>query len=345
MLKKVIVTGGGGFLGFAVIKHIQKEFKNAEIVSISRNFYQELEKKGVKQIEADISKQDDIKESFFEKQDLVFHIAAKAGVWGDYDDYYAINFLGTKYIADICLKKNIPLVYTSSPSVVFSGEDMEGVDESVSYPEKPEKREKSEKTKKFLSHYSKTKALAEQYILKLCKEGLRAIILRPHLIWGPLDNHLVPKILKRSNKLFKIKNRRNLVDTIYIDNAAYGHILSAKKIIQDGSSSGKIYFLSQDEPIYVFDMIDGILKAGGKDRVKKEAPYFLVYFAAFLIEKIYKLFRIKKEPLITRFIVKELSSSHWFDISHAKKDLGYTPLVSTKKGLEELKNHLQKGKF
>ena len=330
-MKKIVVTGGGGFLGFAVIKALKKKNPQSRIYSLSRNYYNKLEDLKVEQIKADIGNESEIKESYFEDIDLVFHIAAKPGVWGNYENYYKINFLGTKHIADICLKKNIPMIHTSSPSVVFSGIDMEGVNESVPYP------------KKFSSHYSKTKALAEQYVLKLCEKGLKSIILRPHLIWGPFDNHLVPKILKKSKKLFKIGSKKNLVDTIYIDNAAYAHILAGEKLIEKKDTlSGKIYFLSQDEPIYVFDMIDNILNAGGLKKIEKTIPYFLGYAVAFLLEAIFIIFRIKKEPVITRFVVKELATSHWFDISNAKKDLNYTPTVSTKNGLKILKEHLLK---
>ena len=255
---------------------------------------------------------------------FVFHTAAKAGIWGAYKEYYKTNYIGTKNISDICFKKKIPLIYTSSPSVIFDGKDMKGADENVPYPAK------------FASNYSKTKAIAEQYVLKLGKKGLENIILRPHLIWGPDDNHLIPRILKKSKRLARIGNKRNLIDTIYIDNASYAHILAAKKLLKNKNLSNKIYFVSQNEPIYIWDMIDEILKTHGIDKIKKRVPYFLAYFIACFFEAIYLILRIKKEPPITRFVVKELSHSHFFNTNAIQKDLGFFPTISIKEGLKKI---------
>ena len=169
----------------------------------------------------------------------------------------------------------------------------------------------------------------------------QAFILRPHLIWGPGDPHFTPRILARAGKLLRVGVGKNLVDTIYIDNAADAHLSAANALGARADLSGKIYFISQDEPIYLWDMINAILKAGGKSPVTRSISSKTAFAIGAVLEFVYRLFRIKSEPKMTRFVAHELSSAHWFDISAAKQDLGYKPRVSIEEGLEELKKWLQ----
>lgn len=331
MGQKVLVTGGGGFLGGAIVK---KLVENGDYVrSFSRNFYPELETMGVTQIRGDIHDKN-LVEASCKDIDLVFHAAAKTGVWGRYSDYYKTNVTGTLNIISGCRLNKIPrLVYTSSPSVIFDGKNMEGVDEKVSYP------------KTYNSHYPKTKAIAEQAVINASGERLKTIILRPHLIWGPGDTNLVPRILKRANRLIRVGNGKNLVDTIYINNAADAHILAAEQLKENKAISGKVYFISQDDPVYLWEMINNILIAGGLGPVKLCISKRSAWLIGALFEFIYKLFNISKEPQMTRFVANELATSHWFDIGAAKKDFGYLPKVSTEEGLRRLKKWLKKKNF
>ncbi|QTA79532.1 putative 3-beta hydroxysteroid dehydrogenase/isomerase [Desulfonema limicola] len=321
-----MVTGGGGFLGTAIIRQLVKKSKN--IKSFSRNFYPGPASLGVEQIQGDIKDKNAV-ETALKDVDLVFHTAAKPGIWGDYSDYYNTNVKGTINIISGCLKHDIPLIHTSSPSVIFNGTDMEGINESVPC------------ASKFHAPYPKTKALAEQEVIKSTRHGLKSIILRPHLIWGPGDNHLVPRILKGAKSLRIVGNGKNLVDTVYIDNAADAHILAAEKLETCPYLSGNIYFISQDEPVYLWDMVNAILKAGGRPCIKKSISTKTAFAIGTIIEFLYKLFNIKSEPKMTRFLAAELSTAHWFDISAAKNDLGYYPKISTQEGLNRLKSWLQ----
>jgi 2-alkyl-3-oxoalkanoate reductase len=321
--KNILVTGGGGFLGKAIVRRLIK--KKARVHSFSRQFYPELDQMGVIQFQGDIADKQSLIKAL-EGMEYVFHVAAMPGIWGSFHKYYRTNVLGTENIISACFADNVAqLIYTSSPSVIFDGGDMENVDESVPYPEN------------YLAAYPKTKAMAEKLVRKASEKGLQTIILRPHLIWGPEDNHLVPGIIKRAGRLKRIGRTDDLVDTIYVDNAALAHVLASEKLALNPGLSGNVYFISQGEPISKWEMVNNFLDAAGLPPVKGHVSAKTAYIAGYVFEKIYTLLGIKKEPPMTRFVAKELATSHWFNISRARQDLGYYPEVSIKEGLERLK--------
>jgi nucleoside-diphosphate-sugar epimerase len=148
-------------------------------------------------------------------------------------------------------------------------------------------------------------------------------------------------LIKRAKKLKRIGDGKNLVDTTYIDNAADAHLLAADKLLQNSQLSGRIYFISQDEPLPAWDMINAILQAAGLDTVKGSMPYRAADRIGAILEFAYRFFKLSGEPQMTRFLAFAVAKSHWFDISAAKKDLGYRPAVSTREGLERLTRYLQ----
>ena len=326
-VESVLVTGGGGFLGGVIVRMMLAE--GARVSSFSREIYPDLEALGVKQFEGDLRDRN----AFFTASkgiDVVFHTAAKAGGWGKYQDYFDINVKGTENVIAGCRYHQVSrLIYTSSPSVVFDRGDKAGIDESAPY------------ATRFQTHYPATKAMAEQAVRKVGRDGFATISLRPHLIWGPGDNHLVPRILNRAKRLRRIGDGSNLVDTTYIDNAAFAHVLAARKLKENRTLSGNVYFISQGTPILLWEMVDHILAAAGKDPVKGHVSPRVAWVAGAILEGIYKLLHLSSEPFMTRFGATELSTSHWFDISAARRDLGYEPKISTEAGLSRLARWLK----
>lgn len=320
--RTVLVTGGGGFLGGAIVRLLVA--RGEHVRSLSRGSYPELSRLGVTHITADLTDAAAVRNACRDVE-AVFHVAARPGVWGKYNDYYRANTEGTLNVIAACKNCGVArLIYTSSPSVIFNGRDMEGVDESAPYPDCYE------------THYPRTKALAERAVLEAARDGLPAIALRPHLIWGPGDINFIPRLLARASKLRRIGSGMNKVDTIYVDNAAWAHVLAEERLKETPSLSGHVYFISQDDPISLWEMIDRMLAAGGCPPVTKSIPPGLARFAGALCEGIYAVLGIKSEPPMTRFLANELATSHWFNIEAAKRDLGYRPRVSTEEGLKRL---------
>jgi len=322
----ILVTGGGGFLGGAIVRKLRQQ--GHEVRSYSRHYYSHLAALEVEQYCGDLTDLNLLQKAM-QGCELVYHVAAKAGIWGDYDLYYQANVVGTEQVITACHNCGVTrLVYTSSPSVVFNGESMEGADESLPYPDH------------YDTAYPETKALAEQKVIAANDDRLATVSLRPHLIWGPGDNHLTPRIIDggRRGRLRRIGHEDHRVDCIFIDNAADAHILAGQKLSIGSPISGKCYFISQDDPRYLWDIVNAILATQDIAPVTKKLPKQLAYMLGDLCEWTYRVLRIKQEPPLTRFVAKELSTAHWFSMEAAKNDLDYHPEITIEDGLTQLKH-------
>ena len=322
---KALVTGGGGFLGGAIVRALLK--RGDTVRSIQRGHYPELLELGVDAVQGDLCKVDDI-DAAASGCDIVYHVAAMAGVWGDYDKYYQANVVATKNVIDACKNHNINyLVYTSTPSVVFDGTSEEGIDESTPYAET------------FFNAYQETKAEAEQLVLHSNSEKLKTVALRPHLIWGPGDRHLAPRVINRAKagRLRLLGNKENKVDSCYIDNAVDAHLLAGDVLQNNAKCAGKAYFISNDEPISMSNLINKILATVNLLPIKKRINEHVAYFIGMIFERVYSVFKINQEPIMTRFVAKQLSTAHWFDLTAAKRDLSYKPAISIDEGMKRLK--------
>jgi len=323
---RILVTGGSGFLG----RHLLDALKNSGYTSLrtlNRNACEDL--KNIEISYGDLCNYSDVNKAV-EDCDAVFHVAAKAGVWGSYASYYKVNVLGTQHILKACQEHNVKyLIYTSSPSVVFNGNALVNADERTPYG----KRSK-------MCAYAYTKMLAEQLILAANgQQGLKTVALRPHLIWGPGDNHLIPTLLKaaQQHKLFQVGNGNNWVDISYVTNVAQAHLLALEALKNETNCvAGKAYFISQDDPVQLWPWIYQLLSKLDLPKPKLKIPAFGALCIGGMLEILYKILCIRHQPPMTRFVAKELSQDHYFDISAAKMDLHYLPKISNEEGLEAL---------
>jgi len=265
--------------------------------------------------------------------DVVFHTAAKAGGWGARSEFEDINVTGTENVIAGCLAAQVTaLVNTSSPSVVHGHEDLEGANESLPYPSS------------YLAHYPRTKALGEQRARAANGTALKTVSLRPHFIWGPGDRHLLPRLLARAKtgRLRQVGNRDPKTDSIYIDNCVDAHLLAAQKLLE-GTPLSDVYFISDGEPLGVWTLANRMLTAASAPPVGKPVPAGVAYALGAVLEAVHFVFRIDAEPLMTRFGASELSTAQWFDISAARRDLGYEPKVSVDEGFRRLEASLRVG--
>jgi nucleoside-diphosphate-sugar epimerase len=329
---KAVVTGGGGFLGGAVVRQLRQ--RGDSVRSFTRSRYPWLDEFGVEQVLGDLANLEAV-ESAVAGCDVVFHVAARAGVWGRYSDFFDTNVTGTENVLAACKRHGVRrLVYTSTPSVVHAGADVEGGNESLPYP------------RHFDAYYPQTKARAEKAVLAANSPDLATVALRPHLIFGPGDPHLVPRIIDaaRKGRLKRIGSKNVKVDVTYIDNAAQAHLDAGDRLDIGTRPAGKAYFISNGEPVELWPFIDRILSEAGAPPVTKSVSAWKARLAGRVLEWVYWLVPfLPGEPPMTRFVANQLSTSHWYDISAARRDLEYEPKISVEEGLKRLGESLRAG--
>jgi nucleoside-diphosphate-sugar epimerase len=323
-MRSVLVTGGGGFVGSALVRMLLD--RGYEVRVLGRREYDHIRELGVHCHVGDIAVGETLRDAF-SGIDTVFHTAAKAGIWGRWEDYRDSNIVGTKNVIENCLFSGIKrLVYTSTPSVVFDSGDICGGDESLSYPQK------------FLCNYARSKVEAEKLVLEADSEVLHTCAIRPHLVWGPGDPHLIPRLLERGREgsLKIVGNGENMVDISYVDNVAYGHILAGEMLGKSSKIRGQAYFIGQERPVKLYHWINGLYKELGIAPVERRVPFSLAFAVGACLEVVYKLGAIEKEPKMTRFLALQLARSHYFSHARAAADFGYKPLVTLEEGQRRL---------
>lgn len=321
---KILVTGGGGFLGLAICRQLLAQ--GDEPIAMQRNESAALARLGIFQCRGDIRRPEDVLAAAAGCS-AVIHTAGKAGAWGDPAVYHAINVVGTENVIDACRALGIRrLVFTSSPSVAHGGGDIEGGNESLPYPDH------------YAAPYPQSKALAEQKVMAASDGDLSTVSLRPHLVWGPGDNQLLPRLVQRACQgTLKLPGASKRIDTVYIDNAARAHLLALAAIDNNPACHGRTYFISNGDPWPQAEIIHALLAAVGVNVRIQSIPASAAVLIGAAAEGWWRLSRRRDEPPLTRWSAQQLSTAHWYDISAAREDLGYAPLISMREGLARLR--------
>ncbi|GAA2985770.1 NAD-dependent epimerase/dehydratase family protein [Streptomyces fulvorobeus] len=321
---KVLVTGGTGFLGRAVCQRLLTA--GYAVRSLARHPSRHLDP-GIQQVTGDLRDTCRLRAAVHGCQAVV-HTAARASIWGARQDFHAINAQGTERLLAVCRTQGVErFVHTSSASVVFNGDHLRGADESQPYP------------RRFLAPYPWSKAIAERAVLAANSPALATTALRVHLIWGPGDPHFLPQLLKAagSGRLSLIGDGTNLIDTVYIDNAADAHLAALERLTYTAPPAGKAYFITQGQPVTLEHMVCALLRAAGAQVPSvRHIPHRPAAAAARMAELLWRARRRTDAPPLTRFLVAELAHDHYFDISAARRDLRYRPTTSIDAGLARL---------
>lgn len=320
---KILVTGGGGFLGSAICRQLAGQ--GHQVVAFQRSPAEHLVADGVVSRQGSITSLPELR-SAAEGSQAVIHTAGKAGVWGNPADYHHINVDGTSNVITVCRELAIPiLVHTSSPSVVHSGGDIGGADESLPIADH------------FLAPYPESKALAEKMMIAANSDDLKTVALRPHLIWGPGDPHILPRLAAkvRGGRL-ALPGPEKIIDTIFVENAAQAHIDALQELAGEARCAGKAYFVTNNEPLPQGEIIQRLLAAIGIEVTIRAVPVMVAKTAGTVCETTWRLLGLKSEPPVTRFSVEQLATAHWFDTRAAEHDFGYRPAISIEQGLRIL---------
>ena len=326
---KALVTGGGGFLGLYLTEQLIGRGDTVRV--FSRHRHPRLAELGAEWIGGDIRHAQAVGRACAGVE-IVFHTAAVPGIWGPWKLFYETNTEGTRHVIDACRRHDVArLVYTSSPSVVFDGRPHENADESLPY------------AGRYLCHYPHTKALAERAVLEANGPALATCALRPHLLWGPRDNHLIPRLIARarSGRLRRVGDGTNRISMSYVENVAAAHVQAADALTQESAVAGQAYFINEPEPVNLWDWVNELLGRAGLPPVKKAISAGAAWRLGAVLEGIYRVLRLPGEPPMTRFLAAQLSTSHWYSVAKARRDFGYAPQVSVEQGLRRLEPELR----
>jgi len=330
-MRHSLVTGGGGFLGLYIVEQLVA--RGEEVRVLCRRTYPRLIELGVECVAGDVRDVETVNRCCA-GIDTVYHVAAVSGIWGPWKHYHGINTIGTETVLAACRAQLVPkIVYTSSPSVIYDGRDHLNANESLAYPAR------------YLCHYPRSKALAEQAVLAANgTAGLATVALRPHLIWGPRDNHLIPRIIARARmgKLRRVGGGENLISMSYVENAAHAHLLAADRLALDSPLAGQAYFINEPAPVNLWTWLDELLALAELPRIRKSISARAAYAAGAVLEAAYAILCLPGEPPMTRFLAQQLSGSHHYDTSKAARDFGYSPIVSVAEGLRRLEPELKR---
>lgn len=324
-MRTVLVTGYGGFLGAAITRMLINA--GYKVRGLARGVYPDLVAMGVDGIRGDITDRSAVAAALIGCQ-AVIHTAALAGVWGPWHRYYRVNTLATSLLLEAAVAAQCQaFVFTSSPSVTFAAQNQSSIDESTPYPTQ------------WLCHYPHTKALAEQAVLSAAKSGVLATCaLRPHLIWGNGDPHLMPRVVARARagKLRKIGPGTNLIDIVHVENAAAAHLLALERLLaNDALVNGQAFFITDGVPIECWEWISRILTASDTPVPKSSLSYSAAYRIGVVLELAYRSAGVQHEPPMTRFVAAQLAFDHYFSIDRARRLLGYQPAQQLDRRLAE----------
>lgn len=325
-----LVTGGGGFLGLYIVEQLAARGDCVRV--FCRGRYGRLEELGVETVQGDVRDAQAVARACAGVE-AVFHTAAIPGIWGPWKHFHAVNTLGTGHVIQACRRQGVAkLIYTSSPSVVFDGAPHENVDEARAYPTR------------YLCHYPRSKMLAERAVLAANgADGLATVSLRPHLIWGPRDNHLIPRLIARarSGRLRRVGDGTNLISMSYVENAAAAHLQAADALKPGSPVAGQAYFINEPEPVNLWCWIDEILALAGLPPVRRSISLPAAYRLGAACEAVYRALFLPGEPPLTRFLALQLGSSHYYSIAKARRDFGYEPRVTVSEGMRRLAEALR----
>ncbi|WP_193776043.1 NAD-dependent epimerase/dehydratase family protein [Streptomyces sp. E2N166] len=322
---KVLVTGGSGFLGLEICRRLSARGDVAS--SLNRHPSRALERLGVHQHLGDLADAAAVSRAVA-GCDAVVHNAALAGVSGPPGPYWATNVVGTRHVIAQCRAHGVrTLLYTSTASVVFRPGGLEGVTESI--PIAP----------RHLAAYPATKARAEALVLAAHGPELATVSLRPHIIWGPGDPHFAPALARtvRAGRLLMPGDGGNLVDTTHVRTAAHAHLLALDSLRQSPEAAGgRAYFIGQGDPRPLREITRHFLRAAGIDARWCAVPPRLATAGAAVGEALLRAARSTRTHALSRFLVAELLHPHYFDLTAARRDLGFAPPVGFDDGIAEL---------
>jgi len=325
---RVLVTGASGMFGAGVAQALAAR---GDSVTVLQRRPSGL---GLHEVLADVAEASMVRQALA-RQDAVIHLAAKVNVIGPEQEYQRTNVDGTQAVIEGCRQAGVRrLVYVSSPSVAYPGRSLVGVGAAPADPTAAR------------GPYARTKAIAEGMALAADSDGLAVVAIRPHLVFGPGDTQLVARLVDRASRrrLPVIGPGAALLDITYVSNAVDALVAALDRCEE---VHGQALVVTNGEPRPIRELLDAICDAADVPRPSRRVPVRLAKSAGSMVQAAWdfhdhlRLNRPASDPPLTRFVVEQMSTAHWFDQRDTRRALHWEPRISLDEGFEELRRYYQ----
>ncbi len=311
---KIALTGGSGFIGSHLAQKLVSEGHKLRVLVRKNSNTELLKKLGVKLVYGDVTDKQSLSKLVYDV-DIVYHLAAKV-YKGPPEEFWRVNYHGTKNMLEVCMYKKLQrFVFTSTVTVMGSIADPPA-DET--YPYNP------------TSPYEQSKCAAEKIALQYHqKYDIPVTIIRPAVVYGPRNMYQLKlyRWIQKSRAFIGCMD--NWVHLSHIENLLAGITLAA----QNPKAIGEVYIIADETPILWREYFQLIAEALGTNPPNKQIPIWTVKAFASSLEITSRMFRTT--PAIVSSWVQELTKNFAYNISKARKDLGYNPTVTLKEGLRQ----------
>lgn len=317
----VFVTGGSGFIGGRLIERLAREENDVRALARSESAAGRVAALGADAVRGDLQDREALAEGVANAQ-IVFHLAAHLGEWGPRDDFERGNVEGTRNMLEVCEQAGVRrFVHCGTEAALMAGEPLVQVDETA--PLRPDSR----------AAYPATKAKAEQLVRDASAPGFETVVLRPRFVWGRGDTTLLPEMVAtvEAGKWAWVGGGRNVTETTHVDNVVEGLVLAATR-----GQPGEAYFVTDGEPVVFREFVTEMLRTQGVEPPDRSLPAWTAAPLARVAETAWKLLPLSGDPPMTTLRSWLLTQECTIDISKARRDLGYKPIVTHAQGLAEL---------
>lgn len=321
MAETAFVTGGSGFIGGRLIERLVDEGVNVRALARSEESAQRVAALGAEPAHGDIADPRSVAEAALGAK-VAFHLAARLGEWGPWEEFERGNVTGTLNALAACAGTGVRrFVHCGTEAALMAGEPLVQVDETA--PLRPDSR----------APYPATKAKAEQVVRDANREGIETVVVRPRFVWGRGDTTLLPEMVAtvEAGRWAWIGGGRNLTETTHVDNVVEGLLLAAEK-----GAPGEAYFVTDGEPVVFREFVTALFETQGVEAPDRTIPAWAAVPLARVCEAAWRLLPLRGEPPMTTFRAWILTQECTIEIAKARRELGYTPIVTQAQGLAEL---------
>ena len=320
--ESAFVTGGSGFIGGRLVRRLAEAGTRVRALARSQRSADAVAALGAEPVLGDL----DDPASMAAGADgcsTAFHLAAHLGQWGKREDFVRGNVTGTENALEASRRAGVRrFVHCGTEAGLLAGEPLVNVDETA--PLRPDSK----------ALYSATKAQAEQAVRAASDDPFEAVVVRPRMVWGKGDTTLMPEMVAaaESGKLAWIGGGRHLTSTTHVDNVVEGLLLAA-----ENGRAGEAYFVTDGDPTEFRTFVSELLSTQGVEPPTRSIPSWLGAAVAAGGEGAWKLLPLGGEPPVTRLAYWLSAQECTIDISKARSELGYEPVVTREQGMAELR--------